>query len=219
MNEDPITKSQLKEILNDIITPRMDEIGLNKYDGRYLWFSDFNELGIKKVFHYNLMKGESGTFTYGNCFDFLSTYSSSGLIQNHKTDKSTKLHLFERTKGWRKSFEGERFTDKTSHWGEEECRKSVNLLLNKYHPIMKKWWSVNSTLEQNINTANYQIEKGGGYNVNHPKTIYCKAFLLAKTGSKEAAKQILEKEFKPLIEWKSKFGTLKSKLLTKIEEY
>ena len=61
------------------------------------------------------MKGETGTFTYGNCFEFIPTYSQTATIKNHKTDKSTTLHLFERTEGWRKSFEGGVFTDQTSH--------------------------------------------------------------------------------------------------------
>ena len=197
----------------------MKSIGLNKYDGRYLWFSDFNENGIKKVFHYNLMKGETGTFTYGNCFDFLSTYTNTASIKNHRTDKSTTLHLFVRTEGWRKSFEGEEFTDKTSHWGKSECRKTVTKLLNKYIPIMKSWWENNSTIEQCVNEANYQIEKGGGYKVNYPKANYVKAFLLAKLGDKEIAKQILEEEFEPLIKWKPKFEALKMKVIEKIETF
>ncbi len=36
--ENPLAKTKLKVILNEIITPRMKAIGLNKYDGGYLWF-------------------------------------------------------------------------------------------------------------------------------------------------------------------------------------
>ena len=55
--EAPLTKKELKVILNEIITPKMFDLGLTKYDGNYLWFDDFNDEGIKRVFHYNLMKG------------------------------------------------------------------------------------------------------------------------------------------------------------------
>lgn len=197
----------------------MVEIGLNKYDGRYLWFSNFDENGIKKVFHYNLMKGETGTFTYGNCFKFVPTFTNTATLLNHRTDKSTKLHLFERTEGWRKSFEGEPFTDKTSHWGEFECRRTIEDLLNKYIPIMKLWWSNNITIDQNIDTANYQIEKGRGYKVNHPKANYVKAFLIGKKGQKENAIKIVEDEFVSLINYKSKFKEVKDKVIEKIKEF
>jgi len=219
VRENPIIKNRLKEILNEIITPRMVDIGLTKYDGRYLWFSDFGESGIKKVFHYNLMKGETGTFTYGNCFKFVPTYTQTAAIKNHKTDKSTTLHLFERTEGWRKSFEGGQFTDKTSHWGETECRRTVEELLEKYIPIMKIWWENNLTINQNIETASYQIEKGGGYRVNHPSASYVKAFLIGKIGDKEKAIKIIEEEFVNLINYKPKFNELKNKIIERINEY
>ena len=217
--ENPLTKTELKVILNEIITPRMKVLGLNKYDGGYTWFNDFNEEGIKKVFHYNLMKGETGTFTYGSCFEFVPTYTNTATIKNHKTDKSTQLHLFERTEGWRKSFEGEKFTDKTSHWGETEARKTIFDLIERYAPIMEAWWENNSTVEQNINTANYQIEKGRGYRVNHPKQNYIKAFLIGKIGNKDEAVELINEEFVNLINFKPKFGELKNKMIERIKEY
>lgn len=216
MREDPITKTHLKKILNEIITPRMKDVGLTKYDGRYLWFSDFGENGIKKVFRYNLMKGETGTFTYGNCFEFIPTYTQTAKIKNHKTDKSTTLHLFERTEGWKQSFEGGVFTDQTSHWGESKCRNTVLELLEKYIPIMNTWWANNVTINQNIETANYQIEKGGGYKANHPKSNYIKAFLIGKNGDIENAVKIIEEEFARLIEYKPKFNDLKNKIIERI---
>ena len=219
MREDPITKNSLKTILNEIITPKMVDLGLSKYDGRYHWFSDFDKNGIKKVFHYNLMKGETGTFTYGNCFEFVPTYSQTAAIKNHKTDKSTKLHLFELTEGWRKSFEGGVFTDQTSHWGETECRKTVEELLEKYIPIMQDWWANNLTINQNIETANYQIEKGGGYRGNHPSANYVKAFLIGKNGDKQNAIKIIEDEFVHLINYKPKFKELKNKIIERIRRY
>jgi len=80
----PLTKTQLKSLLHEIITPKLLDIGLTKYDGNYTWFSEFNSQKIKFVFHYNLMKGETGTFTYGNCFQFVPTYSNSAKMINHK---------------------------------------------------------------------------------------------------------------------------------------
>jgi len=127
------------------------------------------------------------------------------------------LHLFERTEGWRKSFEGEPFTDKTSHWGETDCRKSIEELLEKYIPIIETWWINNSTIDQNIKTANYQIEKGGGHRVNHPKANYIKAFLIGKKGNKGTAIKIIEEEFVSLINYKPKFEQVRDKIIEQIK--
>ena len=217
--ESPLTKTELKVVLDEIITPKLSEVGLNKYDGRYTWFSDFNELGIKKVFHYQLMKGETGTFTYGNCFEFIPTYNGSASVVNHRTDKSTRAHILEMTAGWRNSFSGAEFTDRTSHWGDKECRKTISELLEKYLPIMKTWWVNNQTYEQNIETAEYQMKQGGGYGIIHPSANYFKAFLLAKCGNKKEAVEIVESELKSLIEHKPKFEKLKNTLIERIRKY
>jgi len=102
------------------------------------------------------MKGETGTFTYGNCFQFVPTYSNSAKMINHKTDKSTKLHLFERTEGWRKSFEGEPFTDKTSHWGETDCR---NQLKNFWKNTFQLWKHGGSIIRQLTKISKLRIIK------------------------------------------------------------
>ncbi len=170
------------------------------------------------------MKGETGSniyghVTYGSCFEFVPTYTNTATIKNHKTAKSTQLHLFERTEGWRKSFEGKEFTDRTSHWGESEARRTIFELIEKYVPIMEAWWENNSTIEKNIKTANYQIEKGKGYMLNHPKANYIKAFLIGKNGDKEQAIEMINEEFANLVNFKPKFGELKNKIVERIKEY
>lgn len=219
MRQPPLTKTELKVILNELITPRLNSIGLTKYDGGYYWFSEFNKLGIKRVFHYQLMKGETGTFTYGNCFEFIPTYNGSGKIINHRTDKSTRTHITEMTEGWRNSFSGGKFTDRTSHWGEEECRNSIANLLSKYLPIMTNWWTENETYEQNIKTAENQTKIGGGYRIIHPRANYFKAFLLAKCGDKNNAIEIIEQELESLVKHKPKFEELKTKIIDRINKY
>lgn len=217
-NEDSLTHKQLKVILNDLVTPKMVDCGLNKYDGRYTWFSDFNELGIKKVFKYQLLKGDSGTFVYGNCFKFAPTYTKSGSISiiNHRTDKTTRLHIQEITEGWRNSlFGGGINTDLTNHRGDGTCRDSICKLLSKYLPIMTSWWLNNQTIEQNIKTADYQtITHGFGFSDISPN--YIKAFLIAKLGKKSEAINILNNELKREIEHNQKFEKLLEKLTFKI---
>lgn len=215
-NESPLTNSQLKVVLDDVISPKLKHLGLTNYNGKYTWYSEFNELGIKKVFHYQLFKGPSGTFTYGHCFDFIPTFSGSGALINHRSPQSTRLHLHEITEGWRNSFLGDVFEDRTSHYGIKKCRKSIDSLLKKYMPIMEEWWQNNQTYQQNIQTADQQIKEGGAYNLFNPNSNYFKAFLLAKMGDKEVAIKIIEQELKPYIFRNSKFEYLKQKLILRL---
>ena len=82
---------------------------------------------------------------------------------------------------------------------------------------MKTWWANNLTINLNIETANYQIKKGGGYNVNHPKANYIKAFLIGKNGDKKNAVKIIEDEFVSLINYKPKFNELKNEIIERIK--
>lgn len=84
---------------------------------------------------------------------------------------------------------------------------------------MQDWWANNLTINQNIETANYQIEKGGGYRGNHPSANYVKAFLIGKNGDKQNAIKIIEDEFVHLINYKPKFKELKNKIIERIRRY
>jgi hypothetical protein len=93
----------------------------------------------------------------------------------------------------------------------------VEALLNKYLPIMVNWWHLNSTLSQNLTTANYQIENGGVYNINHPNPRYCKAFILARMGHKQEGKTMLEAQIEKYRVYVSNFDKFKESILRKIE--
>ncbi|WP_282081433.1 hypothetical protein [Aquimarina algiphila] len=102
-NLDEVLLEKRIEIFAKVVTPRFAEIGLNNWNGKYIWFSDFNDEGIKHVVEYNVLKGFGGSFSFGNCFDFVPTISGKKLI-NHRTDKSTKVIYFNRLESWQESF-------------------------------------------------------------------------------------------------------------------
>jgi hypothetical protein len=190
--EDPITKTFLKTILNETLTPLLKTLGLTKYNGEYLWYSDFNDEGIKFVFKYTLMKGESGLFSWGVCIEDIPTYTQTKELKNHRTDKSTTLHLWDWPKGYSKSFEGGgRPTDLISHWGEKECRQTINEVFNKYSSEIELWYRKASTTAGCLELANGQIDKGGAYNVHFPNPKYVLIFLTAKLGDKVKAFELL----------------------------
>ncbi|TSE02759.1 hypothetical protein [Aquimarina algiphila] len=179
-----------------IVTPAFKKIGLDKWDGKYLWYSDFNENGIKHVIKYNILKGFDGSFSYGNCFSFLPTTTNDGKkLINHKTDKSTKLHLFERLDGWRESSEGTQRKnqyDKVSHWNEKDFLESLNKIIDSYPIRIEKWFKTYDSIDSNIALANDQIQKSGMYDFNAPNQKYVLIFLFAQKGDFKKAEELLD---------------------------
>ncbi len=90
-NLDEVLLEKRLEIFNEIVTPKFSQIGLTNWNGKYLWFSNFNEEGIKYVIEYNVLKGFGGSFSFGICYDFVPTITSQNKLTYHKTDKSTKI--------------------------------------------------------------------------------------------------------------------------------
>ena len=189
---------RVKELLNQHLTPMLKELGLDNWNNNYLWFGEFNEQDIKPVFQFVRLKGLKATFTYGNCFKFVPTISDSEKVSNHRTHKSTALHLFERTEGWHNSFndDKDKSNDYITLWNEKEFEKSLVRLRDKYAPILKKWYLNNRTIEQNIRTAKYQIDQGNAYNINWPNQQHILAFLYAYHGELSKADQSLDNFFK-----------------------
>jgi len=165
-NLDEVLLEKRLEIFNEIVTPRFAEIGLNNWNGKYLWFSDFNDQGIKYVIEYNVFKGFGGSFSFGICYDFIPTISSKKKLIYHKTNKSTKIIYYKRLEGWQKNYENNNpiNPDKISTINEQKFRKSLNNVIENNIPKLKKWFEENKTIEQNrlsllndINNPPYEV--------------------------------------------------------------
>ncbi len=139
------------EILKEVANPKFAEIGLKNWNGKYLWFSDFNDEGIKHVVEYNVLKGFSGAFTFGNCFYSVPTISGKKMI-NHRTEKSTKILYLKKSESWQKSIETQRHLnpDKISTINEKKFRDSLEKVLNRNLIKFDNWFKKNNTLEKNI---------------------------------------------------------------------
>ena len=159
-NLDEVLLEKRLEILNEIATPKFSEIGLNNWNGKYLWFSDFNEDGIKFVLEYNVFKGFGGSFSFGICYNFIPTISSQNKLIYHKTDKSTKIIYYKRLEGWQKSYENySRINpDKISTVNEAKFRNSLKNVIENNIPKLKKWFEENKTVEQNKTSLLNEIE-------------------------------------------------------------
>lgn len=181
-NLDEVLLEKRIQIFSEIVTPKFTEIGLKNWNGKYIWYSDFNNEGIKKVIEYNVSKGFGGSFTFGNCFSFVPTISSKKLL-NHKTEKSTKIIYFKRLDGSQKSLENNTRCnpDRISTVNEEKFRLSLNTMLANNLSKLQKWFGDNDTIEKNIVNLTYDINNPP-YEIGQ-RTIsneYVLAFLLAQ---------------------------------------
>ncbi|MCC7452647.1 MAG: hypothetical protein IT222_00665 [Crocinitomix sp.] len=189
-NLDEVLLEKRLHILNEIATPKFSEIGLKNWNGKYLWFSDFNEDGIKFVVEYNVFKSFGGCFSFGICYDFVPSISAQNKLIYHKTDKSTKIIYYKRLEGWQKSLQMHSTInpDKISTINEVKFRNSLNYVIENNLPKLQKWFYENRTSEQNIKNLLYDI--------NHPTTEigrriisfeYILSFIYAKKNNFESA--------------------------------
>ena len=213
-NLDEVLLEKRIEILRDIANSKFEKIGLKNWNGKYLWFSDFNKEGIKHVVEYNVLKGFSGAFTFGNCFDFVPTFSGKKLI-NHRTEKSTKIIYLKKTESWQKSIETQRHInpDKISTVNEKKFRESLEKVLNRNLSKIENWFNENDTIEKNIYSLKKDVE-------NPPFEIgtriisfeYILAFLNREKSEFKTAEFWLNEHLKKEINSESEIEILKKKI-------
>ena len=212
---DPISSSELKSFLDQNLTSELQQLGLNKYDNEYLWFSEFNEIGVRLVFKYMRLKGDTGVFNWGYCFGFLPTISNTKKLKNHKTENNITLHLWESTDGYKNSFQGGgRPTEIVSHYSGE-CENDIQTIFNKYKSVIFDWCASSNSLSKIQDIVLDQIQNNV-YNMHTPNPKYVLPFILAKSGKKDEGLDLIGKYFAKYIErdesWKIVLEELESKL-------
>ena len=197
-NLDEVLLEKRLEIFNEIVTPKFAKIGLNNWNGKYLWFSNFNEQGIKYVIEYNVFKGFGGSFSFGICYDFIPTISSQKKLTYHKTNKLTKIIYYKRLEGWQKSYENNSpiNPDKISTVNEDKFRKSLNNVIENNISKLKEWFEENKTIEQNksnllndINNPPYEIGR------RIISFEYILSFIYARKNDFDSAEYWIKKHF------------------------
>ncbi len=202
-NLDIIKAETIKVNLNKFLSHQIHRLGLFHWDKSFQWSGEFNQDGIKHIIEYVPLKGVSGTFQYGNSFNFIPSVNNKGkFIANHK-----RLQLIERTKGWQESLEtsNTKTAYRVSHWNEYFFNKTLPLIFNSEKTQIEDWFNSNKDLEQNIQTALKQINSGGAYNLNSPSQKVILAFLYAKNGEMKLAKNTLNDYYVPLIKLRDDF--------------
>ncbi len=213
-NLDEVLLAKRLEIFKEVVTPKFAEIGLKNWNGKYIWFSNFNEEGIKHVIEYNVFKSFGGSFSFGNCFLSVPTISGKKLI-NHRTDKSTKIIYFKRLEGWQNSFEKNKpiNPDKISTVNEDKFRKSLDHVLSNNIPELKKWFTEKSTVNQNISGLLKDVENPV-FEIGQRiiSTEYILAFLYKQKGDHKSAENWMNEHFKKSLNNESEMELLMNRL-------
>lgn len=157
---DEVLLEKRLEIFKELITPKFAEIGLNNWDGKYIWYSDFNSDGIRNVIKYEVFRYFGGSFSYGNCYDFIPTFNNKNELRYHKSKSSISILDYKKIDGWQEEYE-KNYTNqpyKISTVNEMKLRNSIQSVLNYNLPIIKNWFIANNTIDKNLQNILIKIE-------------------------------------------------------------
>ena len=186
----PVTSEIIKKLLIKHIVPVAKELGLINSINNNQWFNHFNENGIKHVIQFQKTKGNQAILAYGNCFEFLPTISGSNKIVNHRTDKSTKLHLFEYANtATKKYFFRTKQLESISLNNEKEFEKTLSNCILGHKEIIRNWFKNNTSLNQNIASCIRQSNQNDGYAQHYPTYDYVLSFLYSKNSDQLKASE------------------------------
>jgi hypothetical protein len=194
---EPIEGQDLKELLNKIISPRVSEFGL-KWSGDNLWIGE-NINGIRNIVEYRRFtrSGNRGYILWGVALDFVMIPKGKKLTFS-RTEKNAIIHIGEWPEGYAKSFLGEEMEDGKGvashyeHVAEKTLIKAIEGELDNISAFFEKA----KDTEGIIQIANEQINnpKSPIYSMRFPSPAFILAFIYAKLGQFELAKDYLKKD-------------------------
>jgi len=181
-NLDPLNAEEIKRILQEMATPVFEKMNIHSTKNEYVWSSDYNEEGIKKIVRFSY-RGTTGHLLIGTNFKFMPMINTKQKI----VFKKDKLHLFDSTK---KIIDSKK---DISLWNEKLFVTSLEKFLHKRIDKIERYFSNTTTIQQNIDIALKQLEDSDeSYKTHHPEVNYILPFLHAKLGEKEKAIQLME---------------------------
>ncbi len=180
-NFNPLNAQQIEGILNDTISPELKKVGLDNKSKKYIWQSEYNSEGIKKIIQFSY-RGTRGNFFVGTNFKFVPFLTQNKNLRYY----NYKFQLFE---------DSEYFDtiNTISLWNEKFFVKSLKKYIDKN--FRKKVDFLNSldTLEANIKLAEEQIDSiQFQYKTHHPSPKYIMVYLQEKQGNYAEANKFKE---------------------------
>jgi len=173
--------SEIEGMLNTIVSPKFETIGLSNSSYKYLWNNEYNTEGIKKMIRFSY-RGTQGNFMIGTHFKFIPVLNTENELKN----KPKILHLHE-DRGYFNP------NNEISLWNKKFFKKSLVTFINDNFNKIDDYLNTSQTIESNIDTAIRQLESPLlKYTIHDPNPKYILAFLYAKIGEREKAFETME---------------------------
>lgn len=177
-NLDIPSAEKIELILNEILSPQLNKLGYSNKSKKYIWQTEYNPAGIKKIIQFTY-RGTTGNFFVGTNFRFIPfiTQNKKLAFYNHK------LHALESS-----SF----FDDMPiSLWNETFFRKSLKKYLDKNLPSILTFLNNLETLGSNIGLVERQLNSGKfHYAIQDPNLKYVLAYLYNELGNIDDSKRM-----------------------------
>lgn len=201
-----LSAAEWKVLIREQITPIIEKELQMKQIGDYLWASEYNSMGMRKVFSFFWINSSFATFKWGWNFKFVPKYSG-GKIVWARTDKSIYTHVYELSKDFydssgrseRKRKARDRVIVSRIYYNENNSKdiiadmtKDFQQKLKALLPTVKRYYNSTKTLEAVLSRIDLNLESDY-YSFINPELVVSRAFILYRLNLKEEALSDFEK--------------------------
>ncbi len=186
---------KIESILNELLTPKLNQLGLSNSAKKYIWQSDYNSNGIKSIVRFSYRGTRGNLFVGTNCKFAPSITKNNELVYyNHK------LHVFENS-----AFFDEGIS--ISLWNDSFFKKSLKKYLDENLDKITHFIETLNSFEENISLLQRQLKSDKfQYKMQYPNPAFVLIYLYQKVGDNCSAKKIKEELILSNPDYKSFFS-------------
>lgn len=201
-----LTATQWKALVREHLIPIIEKELQVKQIADFVWASEYNSLGMRKVISFFYLNNAYATFKWGWNFEFIPKCSGSKVVWA-RTDKSIYTHVYELSKDFynsdgtnRKKREAYDRTIVSRYFVIEKNAKNVIEKIVKDHkkmlkyllPTIQEYYRSTETMELILRRIDLNLENPY-YRFINPGLLISKVFILYYLKSKEKAISDFEK--------------------------
>jgi hypothetical protein len=194
MERSPIDGSALKVKLDEVVTPKMRELGLI-WRGDYSWVEP-GDVAIRRIVTCYLLKGACAVFRWGLSLSFLPLPSGSRLAY-HRTFKSARPDVFEWPDSYNAAFSVAGPFQRIHCWTAVVDR-SLEQYLGSVIPDMAAWFAKVQTIDDiQVELLRQIASPAPAYRLHYPRQGYVLAFVEAVRGDLTRRRAIQQVTVRP----------------------
>lgn len=201
-----LSAAEWKVLIREHITPIIEKELQMKQIGDYLWASEYNSMGMRKVLSFFWINSAYATFKWGWNFKFMPKYSGGKVVWT-RTDKSVFTHIYEVSKDFydssgrseRKRKAYDRVIVSRIYYNENNSKdiivdmtKDFQKKLKALLPTIKRYYNATNTLESVLSRIDLNMENYY-YRFINLELVVLRVFILYRLNLKEEALSHFEK--------------------------